>query len=264
MADIVLPATTFLEHDDIYTSGGHTHLQVARKVVEPFAEARSNHEVICALAKRLGAPLHPGFEMTARRIIERTLEMSGLPGADAFEGEGRWLDMALPWETMHFLDGFGHADGKFHFKPNWPTLGPYAEGLPAMPDHAEVIDEADAEHPFRMIAPPARSFLNTTFNNTPSGVAREGRPMARIHPEDLAELGLRDGDRVRLGNRQGSVVLHARGFGGMQRGVIVVEGIWPNHAFEEGIGINALTSADPGKPKGGAVFHDTAVWARLA
>jgi anaerobic selenocysteine-containing dehydrogenase len=190
--------------------------------------------------------------------------MSGLPPADEFEGEGRWLDMVLPWERMHFLDGFGHPDGKFHFKPNWRALGPHAEGMPEFPDHAEVIEAADEEHPFRMVAPPARSFLNTTFNNTPSGVAREGRPTARIHPDDLVMLGLADGDRLRLGNRRGSVVLHARAFDGLQRGVIVVEGIWPNAAYEEGIGINALTSADPGRPRGGAVFHDTAVWARPA
>jgi anaerobic selenocysteine-containing dehydrogenase len=262
-ADVVLPATTFLEHDDIYTSGGHTHLQVARKVVEPFAEARPNHFVICALAERLGAE-HPGFAMSEREIIDWTLRKSGLPEADGFDAEGRWLDMAQPWETMHFLDGFGHPDKRFHFKPNWPALGPYHEGLPELPDHADVIDKADAEHPFRMVVPPARSFLNSTFNNTPSGVGREGRPTVRIHSVDLARLGLADGDRIRLGNRQGSVVLHAREFDGLQPGTLIVEGIWPNRAFEEGIGINTLISAEPGKPKGGGVFHDTAVWARPA
>src|SRR6185437_5941333 len=71
-ADMVLPATTFLEHDDIYTASGHTHLQLARKLVEPYAEARPNHYVICQLAKRLGGQ-HPGFEMTEREIIEETL-----------------------------------------------------------------------------------------------------------------------------------------------------------------------------------------------
>src|SRR3546814_251258 len=81
MADIVLPATTFLEHDDIYTAGGHTHLQIARQVVEPFAEARPNHFVICELAKRLGAE-HPGFHMTEWEIIEDMLRRSGKPGAD--------------------------------------------------------------------------------------------------------------------------------------------------------------------------------------
>ena len=262
MADIVLPATTFLEHDDIYTAGGHTFLQVARKVVEPFAEARPNHHVICALAKRLGAE-HPGFTMTEWEIIDRALAASGLPDAATIHAKGGH-DCALPFATAHFLDGFGHSDKRFHFQANWAAIGPNHAALPALPDHVTVIDKADAEHPFRMMAPPARSFLNTTFNNMPSGVAREGRPAARLHPDDLAALGLQDGARVRLGNRLGTVVLQARAFDGMQRGVIVVEGIWPNRAFEEGIGINALTSADPGLPNGGAVFHDTAVWVRAA
>jgi anaerobic selenocysteine-containing dehydrogenase len=85
-----------------------------------------------------------------------------------------------------------------------------------------------------------------------------------IHPEDCAILGLAEGDRVRLGNRRGSVVLHAKVFDGLQPGVVVVESIWPNAAFEEGVGINALVSADPGPPLGGAVFHDTAIWVRAA
>jgi anaerobic selenocysteine-containing dehydrogenase len=262
MADIVLPATTFLEHDDIYTASGHTHLQIARKIVEPEGQCRTNHDVICTLARRLGAE-HRGFAMSERAIIEETLTLSGLPGIAGFD-EGRWLDMALPFETAHFLDGFGHADKKFHFKPDWASLGPHAVGLPALPDHAEVIDAATDERPFRMVAAPSRSFLNTTFNNTPASVAREGRPSVLIHPADLAALGAAQGDRLRLGNRQGSVVVHAKSFDGLQPRVVVVEGIWPNHAFEEGVGINALTSADPGRPKGGAVFHDTAVWVRKA
>jgi len=262
MADIVLPATTFLEHDDIYTASGHTHLQLARKVVEPEGQCRTNHDVICALARRLGAQ-HRGFAMSEWEMIEETLALSGLPGVAAFD-EGRWLDMALPFETAHFLDGFGHADKKFHFKPDWASLGPHAVGLPALPDHADVIDAATDERPFRMVAAPSRSFLNSTFNNTPASVAREGRPSVLIHPADLAALGAAEGDRLRLGNRQGSVVVHAKSFDGLQSKVIVVEGIWPNHAFEEGVGINTLTSADPGRPKGGAVFHDTAVWVRKA
>ena len=67
-----------------------------------------------------------------------------------------------------------------------------------------------------------------------------------------------------LGNARGEVVLHARIAEGMQPGVLVAESIWPSEAFEGGIGINALTSDDPGPPLGGAVFHDTAVWLRPA
>ena len=262
MADIVLPATTFLEHDDIYTGGGHTFLQLARKVVEPYAEARSNHYVITELAKRLGAR-HRGFEMTEWEIIEESLRMSRLPGPEGFDG-GRWLDCALSFERAHHLEGFGHKDRRFHFRADWAALGPYHRELPALPDFVDIVARADAEHPFRMMTSPARSFLNSTFNNTPTGVGREGRPSVLIHPADLAALSAAAGDRIRLGNRQGSVVVHAKPFDGLQRGVIVVEGIWPNTAFEEGLGINTLISADPGRPNGGGVFHDTAVWARKA
>ena len=101
MADIVLPATTFLEHDDIYTAVGHHFLQIGRAVLPPHGESRSNHAVICALAERLGAR-HPGFAMTAFELIEHTLRASGLPGPAAF-AEGVWLDCWPGFETGHFL-----------------------------------------------------------------------------------------------------------------------------------------------------------------
>jgi anaerobic selenocysteine-containing dehydrogenase len=262
MADIVLPATTFLEHDDIYLGGAHTYLQLGRAVLPPHAECRSNHDVINGLAERLGV-CHPGFGMSAVELIDRTLQLSGLPGVESFPDGGR-LDCCPPFETGHFLDGFPQPDKRFHFRPDWQAIGPEYARLPTFPDHVEAIDDGDPERPFRLVAAPSRSFLNTSFNNTPSSLAREGRPTALVHPEVLAGLRLGDGDRVRIGNRRGSLVVHTRGFAGMQKRVVIVEGLWPNHAFEEGIGINLLTSADPGLPRGGAVFHDTSVWLRPA
>jgi anaerobic selenocysteine-containing dehydrogenase len=258
MADIVLPATTFLEHDDLYTAGAHAYLQLARAILPPHAECRSNHAVICALAHRLGAS-HPGFEQSALDLIDATLRASGLPGVAEFPADG-WLDCRPPFATEHFLDGFAHADRKFHFRADWAALGDRHEGLPQFPDHVAVIDDGDPQRPFRLVAAPSRSFLNTSFNNTPSSLAREGRPTALVHPEALARLGLADGDRLRIGNRKGAVVVHARAFDGLQQRVVIVEGIWPDRAFEGGIGINLLTSAEPGLPGGGAVFHDTSVW----
>lgn len=262
MADIVLPATTFLEHDDFYTAGGHTYLQLSRAVLPPYAECRSNHDVVCALADRLGA-CHPGFAMTPLELINHTLRASGLPGVAEFPADG-WLDCYPPFATAHFLDGFGHADRKFHFRADWAALGHDHARLSAFPDHVAITDDGDPARPFRLVAAPSRSFLNTSFNNTPSSIAREGRPTALIHPTAMANLGLTEGDRVRIGNEKGSVVVHARAFDGLQQRVVVVEGIWPNHAFEEGIGINLLTSADRGLPRGGAVFHDTSVWLQKA
>ena len=95
-----------------------------------------------------------------------------------------------------------------------------------------------------------------------SGRRRETRPTVKLHPDDARALGIGDGDKVRLGNNRGEVVLHATLATGQLPGVLVSESIWPSECFEGGIGINALTSDDPGPPYGGAVFHDTAVWLR--
>src|SRR3979409_167028 len=104
MADIVLPATMFIEHDDRYYGGGHQHISVGAKLIEPLGECRSNHEVLQALAARLGAE-HRGFEMTAMELIDATLLASGWPDAATVLRE-RWIDAALPFEDAHFLTGF--------------------------------------------------------------------------------------------------------------------------------------------------------------
>ena len=260
MADIVLPATTFVEHDDLYKAGGHSHLQLGPKLIEPPGECRSNHEVICALAHRLGAR-HRGFDMTALDIVDETLRASGWPGAEELR-ERRWIDAQGSFAESHFLNGFGHADRKFHFRADWASLGPYHAGMPELPDFWNTVDAAGDARPFRLVTAPSRQFLNTTFTETPTGRKREVRPKALIHPRDAARLGAVEGGLVRLGNAQGEVLVHARIFNGVQPGVVVVEGIWPNADFVGGVGINILTSDDPAGPAGGAVFHDTAIWVR--
>ncbi len=262
MADIVLPATMFLEHDDLYLAGGHTFLQVARKVIEPPGACRSNHEVLQGLARRLDAS-HPGFEMTAWEVIDATLAASGLPDAETVH-QAHWWDCAKPFAEAHFLTGFDQPDGRFRFRPDWAAVGRDPDALPALPGYAENYDRASETHPFRLVAAPARSFLNSSFTETPGSQAREGRPTLLIHPEACARLGLAEGDRARIGNGLGSLVIHVRPFDGLQPDVVVVESIWPNAAFEEGMGINLLVSADPGPPRGGAVFHDTAIWIQPA
>ena len=260
-SDIVLPATMFMEHDDLYQAGGHSHIQIGPKLVEPPGECRSNHELIGALAARLGAK-HRGFDMTAMELIDATLQASGWPGAETVLRE-KWIDAMPKFDDAHFLNGFPTPDKRFHFAPDWSLFGANHAIMPPLPDHMTAIDEAGPDRPFRLVTAPARSFLNTSFSEMPSGRRLEGRPMVKIHPKDAAALLIADGAKVRLGNARGEVVLHAALSSGQQQGILVSESIWPSECFELGIGINALTSDDPGLPAGGAVFHDTAVWLRV-
>jgi anaerobic selenocysteine-containing dehydrogenase len=265
MADVVLPATMFVEHDDFYTAGGSQYILLGPKLIEPPGECRSNHDVICALAKRLGAE-HPGFAMTARELIDATLQKSGWGTLAALEAN-RWIDCQPDFATAHYLNGFAYPDRKFHFKPDWPNVPftrrqvTYASpSIPSLPDHWEVIEEADTEHPFRLATSPSRGFLNSSFTETPTSLTREQRPTVMIHPEDAAALTVTDGEEIRLGNRRGVVRLHAKLFDGVRRGVLIAESIWPNSAYADGRGINTLTGADPVAPFGGAAFHDNKVW----
>jgi anaerobic selenocysteine-containing dehydrogenase len=269
VADVVLPATTFLEHDDIYRGGGHQYLILGPKLVEPPGECRNNHEVICGLAQRLGAE-HRGFTMSPRELIDQMLQVSKrgtLAGLEA----NKWIDCQPPFRESHYLDGFHWPDGKFRFKPDWPNVpfrSPYKSGpigdMPRLPDHWTSIEGADAKHPFRLATSPARGFLNSTFNETPTSLAQEARPTVMIHPEDAATLGISTGDYVVLGNTRGEVRLHAQVFDGVRRGVLIAESIWPNAAYADGCGINTLVGADSIAPYGGAAVHDNRVWIHKA
>ncbi len=260
-SDIVLPATMFMEHDDVYQAGGHSFIQIGPKLIEPPGECRSNHELLQALAHRLGAK-HRGFEMTAMELIDATLQASGWPDAATVQHE-RGVDAMPDFADAHFLTGFPQPDKRFHFAPEWSRFGQNHAIMPKLPDHMAIIEQATPDLPFRLVTAPARSFLNTSFSEMKSGRRREGRPTVKLHPGDARTLGIADGDKVRLGNNRGEVVLHATLASGQLPGVLVSESVWPSEHFEGGIGINALTSDDPGPPYGGAVFHDTAVWLRL-
>jgi anaerobic selenocysteine-containing dehydrogenase len=269
MADLVLPATMFMEHDDVYQGGGHQYIQLGPKLIDPPGECRHNHEVICALAKRLGVT-HPGFEMTPREMIDHTLQASGWGTLAELEAK-RWIDCQPDFETAHYAKGFSYPDGKFRFKPDWKTVpfrspvpGGPREQMPPLPDYWTIIEVADQDHPFRLATSPSRSFLNSTFNETPGSIAREVRPSVMMHPDDAARLGIADGAAVIVGNRRGQVHLHAKVFDGVRPGVLVAESIWPNSAYPDCRGINTITGADEIAPYGGAAFHDNKVWIRPA
>ncbi|MCB1547502.1 MAG: molybdopterin oxidoreductase family protein [Hyphomicrobiaceae bacterium] len=269
MADVVLPATMFLEHDDVYQGGGHQYIMLGPKLREPPGACRSNHQVISGLAERVGAR-HPGFDMTARELIDWTLQASGWGTLAELETK-RWIDCQPDFADSHYRNGFAYPDGKFRFKPDWANVPAprrhdwgIAGDMPSLPDHWDVIERADAAHPFRLATSPSRHYLNSSFNETPTSRRLEGEPTIKLHPDDLAALGLASGDPVRVGNERGEIRLRAEAFDGVQRGVAIIESIPPNEAFADEVGLNTLTSAFRVPPFGGAAFHDNHVWVKAA
>ena len=260
-ADIVLPATMFVEHDDIYYGLGHTHLTFGPKLVEPRGEARPNSYTVRELGRLLGGK-HASYAMTDVELLDHAL--GGTGASFAATAKVGWIDRALPFERAHFLTGFPQPDGKFHFKPDWRRVGPGHEVMPAIADWSGRYERADAQHPYKLVCPPARHFLNSTFSETPTSIARERAPRVRIHPGAAAREDVSEGARVRIGNHRGSVLLTATLDEGQQETTLIVEGIWPAEAFEEKRAINTLIGDDPVPPNGGAGFHDTAVWLQLA
>ena len=260
-ADIVLPAATFVEQDDMYYGLGHTYLTHGPRLVDAPGEARSNHDVICGLAQRLGCDAYPGFRMSAAELLDDGLARAGMGPLSRVAEEG-WIDRAQPFETAHFLNGFPQPDGRFHFKPDWASVGPGHARMPRLPDWSADYERTSDRHPFKLVCPPARNFLNTTFTETPTGREKERGPHVRVHPDAAEREGVAAGDRVRIGNDRGSVLLPVEIDAGQRVDTLVVEGIWPDEAFAEGLCINHLIGDDAVPPNGGAAFHDIAVWLR--
>lgn len=264
-ADIVLPATMFLEHDDLYQGGGHQYIMLGEKIVDAPGECRSNHQVISALGHCLGAT-HDGFDMDAKDVLKATLKTSNRPDYDKMAAEP-WLDCQPDFNQSHYLDGFAFDDGKFRFSVDWEGLLPkgYIDPdvlatMPKFPDHWDVLETITVEMPYRLVTAPARQFLNSSFTETKSSQKREGRPTLLIRADDAEKMSITDGAVCAVGNGRGQILIHAKIFDGLQKGVVVAESLWPNSAFIGGVGINSLTGGDPIAPVGGAAFHDNAVW----
>ncbi len=195
MADVVMPATMFMEHDDVY-AGRRPPVHPDRAEADRPAGRmlRATIRFSVALAKRLGAH-HPGFEMTPRELIDRLLKDSGWDGGVA-DARRPPLDRraaalrhralssrALRGRTANSASSRTGATVPFRS----PSLMGPVDDMPALPDHWEVIEEATPEYPFRLATSPARNFLNSTFNETPTSIKREHRPTVMIHPEDAAK-----------------------------------------------------------------------------
>ena len=257
-ADIILPATTFVEHHDIYIAGGHQHLTYGPKLIDELGESWSNHKLINTLSRKMGTEKKE-FSYSEEELIDRTLKLSNLGDLKELKRK-KFLDLQPDFETSHFINGFGHKDKKFHITAEWKNNNKGFNEKFKLPDHYDLIEKATKNFPFKLITAPAHNFLNSSFTETPVSKKVENKPSIKIHPEDMKRLNIIDNEVVEIGNNRAKLKIHAEKFEGMLKGITIVEGVWPNENFIEGLGINSLIGADSPEPIGGAVFHDSAIW----
>ncbi|HEX7111471.1 MAG TPA: molybdopterin oxidoreductase family protein, partial [Mizugakiibacter sp.] len=252
-ADIVLPATTQLEHVDVHKSYGHLYMLANNAAIAPVGESLPNSEVFRRLAARMGFD-EPCFRDSDEDICRTALGDSADFGALKKAG---WQRLDVPQRFAPFAaGGFPTPSGKCELRSSWLEQRGM-DPLPFFNPPAEVADEAlAARYPLAFLSPPARHFLNSTFANLARFREFEREPHLDMHPEDAAARGIRDGDRVRVFNGRGSYALTARLNGKPRRGVVVAPSVWWKKHAPDGHNANNVTSQRTSDLGGGATFYD--------
>jgi len=249
-ADVVLPATTSLEHADLYRSYGHYTVQRVRPAIPPLAEARPNWDVFRALAAAMGYG-EPIFQMTADEAVE--LLIGGLD--EAWTGEGGRARIRAGEAvvlTPPPRPRWGTPSGKIEL------LNPRErEPLPRfLPTHAE------RGLPLRLVTAPALHTLNSSFQERPELRARAGGMALKLAPSEATARGLQDGQLVVAFNELGEAAFHLRVADGVPPGLAVAEGVfWLAHA-PGAHNVNVLTSPRLTDEGGGSTFYDNRVEVR--
>lgn len=249
-ADLILPATTFLENRDVYTSYGHYCLKVVDRVIEPIGMAMSNFDFFQTLARKMGYT-DPAFqESTDERIYSFLQEIKGLPDTITVEEcfHGKLAESNNKFMDEDLLEASGN---RFSFVPEsnidgdtYPFLGEGAEF-----DHPDLV----SRFPLKLITPPHEVLLNSTFGERYEDVIQE----VLIHPVDAKEYGIDNHQLVVLSNNRGEVKRKAVITEDTQQGLVVAEGIfWPDQYSN---GVNDLTSQKLSDLGGGSLFHEARV-----
>jgi anaerobic selenocysteine-containing dehydrogenase len=253
-ADVVLPATTSLEHPDLYRSYGQYTVQRAAAAIPPVGEAKPNWEVFRLLAAALGFE-EPLFRMSADEVIDLLLaQPSPWRGGDfaARVAEGKAVELRAPggprWRT---------PSGKIELE-NPAEPEPVPRLLPSYAD-------ADAGGPpLRLVTAPALHTLNSTFMERAELRARNGGMTLQLSPADARARGLEDGERVVAWNALGEVAFALRVTDRVPPGVAVAEGVWWTAHAPGGRNVNALTSQRLTDRGNGSTFYDNRIDVRRA
>ncbi|MES2150887.1 MAG: molybdopterin oxidoreductase family protein [Pseudomonadota bacterium] len=261
-ADIVLPATTQLEHVDAHLAYGHLYMMANNAAIAPIGEAKSNTEIFRLLAARMGFD-DPCFaesdEQLAAQAFDSTHERAVHFDWESLKRRG-WQKLNMP-DAPFANGGFPTPSGKCEFY----SASMLADGLDPVAGYTPPFESVAtnsalaARYPLAMISPPARNFLNSTFVNVTSLRGTEGEPRLDIHPDDCAPRGIADGQMVRIFNDRGSFVARARVTPKARPGLVVGLSVWWKKLASDGKNANEVTSqrlTDMGRAP---TFYDTLV-----
>ena len=263
-ADIVLPATTQLEHVDVHKAYGHLYVLANDAAISPIGESLPNSEVFRRLAARMGFD-EPCFRDSDEELCRAALRSSS-PRMKGIEwGEVRragWKRLEVPERFAPFAEGgFPTPSGKCELHSDM-LAKQGVDPLPIYHPPAEAASEDPAlaaRYPLAFLSPPARHFLNSTFANLVRFREFEREPHLDMHPDDADARGIRDGDSVRVFNDRGSCELRARVNGKPRPGVVVAPSVWWRKFSPDGRNANDLTSQRTADLGGGATFYDCRV-----
>ncbi|MEB0138278.1 MULTISPECIES: molybdopterin oxidoreductase family protein [unclassified Undibacterium] len=261
-ADLLLPATTQLEHTDIHSTYGHLYMMANNAAIAPLGEAKPNSEIFRLLAQAMGYT-EPCFSESDDEMASRAFN-----NKDERAIHFDWASLKKTgWQKLRvkaapFAEGgFTTPSGKCEFYSATMARDGF-DPLPGYTAPHESVASAPqlAQHyPLAMISPPARNFLNSTFVNVKSLRDTEGEPHLDMHPDDATARAIADGDMLRIFNDRGSFVARARVTDKARAGLVVALSIWWKKLASDHKNANEVVSqglTDMGK---GPTFYDVLV-----
>ncbi len=256
-ADIVLPATTQLEHWDVHSSYGHFMVQLNEPAIAPLGESRPNTAIFRELCKRWGLPREL-WDNTDQDLIREVLSTTPNITLEKLLSDGpQRLDLPSPFAPFA-QGGFQTPSGKCEFfSARMADMG--HDPLPTYTPPHEDPQNSDGRHPLQMVCPPEPSFLNSSFANIDPLIKAAGRPKLRIHPVDAQKRGIIHHAPVRVFNDRGTFEAHALVEETVSPGVVVSHGVWWNKHTKDGVNVNCTTSSKLTDIGGGATFFDNLV-----
>jgi anaerobic selenocysteine-containing dehydrogenase len=263
-ADIVLPATTQLEHWDVHLAYGHHYASLNRPSIAPLGEALPNTEIFRRIAARMGMR-GAHFEDDDLTLIRQALDTNApkLQGV-TFEGllQRGWMRLNVPTPYLPYADGgFTTPSGKCELVSQ--RMGEL--GLDPLPTYIPPYESVERDpalvqrYPLTLISSPAHTFLNTTFANITSLRRQAREPEVLLHPADAERRGIAAGMRVTVRNDRGAFLATARVEPSIREGVAWAPSVWWGKLADDGANANQTTSQRETDLGHGPVFYDNQV-----